>query len=241
MSLSVTDVSSLAVCLVLLLPLSLIFDAATHVYMLDGVVVPSVTGILKASGLIDFSGIPEHILEAARVRGTTVHEAIHFFNEDDLDLEQFGEDFPDYAPYLEGWIAFRRQRRFTPIVNECRIASRRHQVAGTLDCLGELDGVGVLLDFATGNPEDVAKNFQTAAYLGLALDWEHEPDADPRLADFFARHPHVKRYAVALRRDGTFRLEAYNDPADFRKFLVLVEAQKIVRARRGARATVEVV
>ena len=38
---------------------------------------------------------------------------------------------------------------------------------------------------------------------------------------------------VALQRDGTFKLDPYRDPADFRKFLVLNEAQHIVAAHRG--------
>jgi len=212
--------------------MSLIFDDATHTYTLDGQVVPSVTGILKASGLIDFTGIPESILEAARVRGTTVHQAIAYSNDGDLDLEQFRIDFPDYVGYLEGWLKFCDQRKFTAVLNECRIASRRHQVAGTIDCLGELDGQAVLLDYSTGIPAHVAKDLQTAAYLSFALDMSIDADADPRLVAFFQRHALIRRYAVSLNRDGSFGLHRYDDPGDFRKFLALAEAQRIVRARR---------
>lgn len=213
----------------------LTFDAATHTYTLDGQVVPSVTQILNASGLIDFSGIPEPILEAARVRGTTVHQAIAYFNDGDLDVEQFAVDFPDYLPYLAAWQDFCRQRRFVSCVNECRVASRRYQVAGTLDTLGELDGEPVLLDYATGHPLDVSKDYQLAAYHVLALEWvDQRDDADPRLVGFFTKHTLVRRYGVALKKNGSFALHPYNDPADFRTFLTLVEAQRIVRARRGA-------
>lgn len=211
----------------------LTFDAERHRYTLDDALVPSVTGILKASGLIDFSGIPAGILEAARFRGTTVHQAIHFFNEGDLDFDQFRIDFPDYVGYLEGWMSFCAQRNFLPVLNEFRIASRRHHVAGTLDTLGLLDGVGALVDYATGRPEDVSKDYQTAAYYGLALEWSTERECDPRLVGFLERHPVVKRYAVALQKTGAFTLHPYNDPADFRKFLTLVDAQRIVTARRG--------
>lgn len=211
----------------------LTFDAGPHVYTLDGVVVPSVTGILQASGLIDFTGIPASILEVAKRRGSIVHEAVHFFNEGDLDVEQFEIDFPDYVGYLDGWRSFRAQRHFVPVLNECRIASRRHQVAGTLDCLGELDGEAVLLDYATGNPADVSKDYQCAAYLGIALEWADELEGDVRLTEFFMRHELVRRYAVALKKTGTFALHPYGDPADFRKFLTLVEARRIVTARRG--------
>jgi hypothetical protein len=221
--------------------MGLTFDAASHVYTLDGQVVPSVTGILKASGLIDFTGIPESILEAARVRGTTVHQAIAYFNDGDLDLDLFATDFPDYLPYVDAWVSFCQQRRFVAIVSECQIASRRYQVAGTLDCLGELDGEPVLLDFATGNPADTAKDLQTSGYFVLALEWAEYADADPRLKAFFSRHTLLRRYGVGLEKTGAFSLHPYVNPSDMRQFLALVEAQRIVRARRGERAIVEAV
>lgn len=209
------------------------FDAPLHRYTLDGVVVPSVTGILKASGLIDFSGIPAGILEAARLRGTIVHQAIDYDNQGDLDVEQFGVDFPELAPYLAGWRAFVAEANYLPLLNEGRIASRRLQLAGTFDTIGLLDGHGALIDYATGRPEDVSKDYQTAAYLGIARDWIGEPECDPRLRAFLEQWPSIRRYAVALKKTGDFQLEPYRDPADYRKFLTLVEAQRIVTARRG--------
>lgn len=211
----------------------LTFDEPTHRYTLDGAVVPSVTGILKASGLIDFSGIPEATLEAARVRGTRVHQACHFLNEDDLDLDQFRIDFPDYVGYVEGWIKFVAENGFVPIVNEGRIASRRHQIAGTFDTFGHMDGCGALIDYATGHPLDVSKDYQTAAYFGLALEWAEEPECDPRLREYLVNEKVIRRFAVQLKRTGDYQLHPYTDPSDFRKFLTLVEAQRIVTARRG--------
>lgn len=211
--------------------MALTFDAATHAYTLDEVRVPSVTGILKASGLVDFSRIPPSIREDALERGRAVHAAIHFYNEQDLDVAQFSADFPVYAPYLRAWIAFCEQRHFVAVLNEHRIVSRRLRVAGTLDCLGLLDGVAVLLDFKTGRPDDVAANLQTAAYQALALEWAAEDEA---LAAFFTLHPVVKRYAVQLKKDETFRVEPYTAPTDFRQFRTLVEAQQIVASYKGS-------
>jgi hypothetical protein len=212
---------------------ALTFAPATHTYDLDGVRVPSVTGILKASSLIDFSRVPPSELDRARVRGTVVHQAIHYFNERDLDVDRFCAEFPDYAGYLRAWIAFTEERRFVPRFNEYRVASRRHQVAGTIDCLGVLDGHGALLDFATGRPEDVAKDLQTAAYHGLAREWA-DGGHDPALDAFFAGHGLVvRRAAIALKRDGRFSVHAYADPSDWRTFTTLVEAQRIITTRRG--------
>jgi len=210
------------------------FDDATHTYLLDGEPVPSVTGVLKAAGLIDFSQIPPMTLDAALQRGRIVHQAIHFYNENDLDVAQFTREFPDYAGYFSGWLAFTQQRSFRPVLNERRVASRKHQVAGTLDCLGYLDQTAVLLDFATGRPQDVCKDLQTAAYHALAIEWAAD-DEDPELATFLANARNVlKRYAVQLRRDGTFTLEPYATPSDFREFLALRDAQRILARRRPA-------
>ena len=212
----------------------LTFDEVSHTYLLDGVPVPSVTGVLKRAGLIDFSSIPNGILEHARARGTAVHKAIHYFNEQDLDLDAFYRDFPEYDGYLRAWIAFTEQRSFVAVLNERRVASRRHQVAGTADCFGLLDGLPVLLDFATGRPQDVAKDLQTAAYYALATEWAQEDDPD--LASFLGRSRGVlRRYGVALRKDGTFSLDPYTAPTDFREFLTLVDAQRIVARRRPNR------
>lgn len=216
--------------------MSIIHRDANHVYHVDGVRVPiSVTGVLKASGLINFDGIPAGVLNAALERGSIVHEAIALVNQRDLDLDQFREDFPAYVGYLDGWLSFCDQRRFEPILNEHFVYSRRHNVAGALDCLGLLEGQAVLLDFATGRAEDVCKWLQTSAYEGLAREWASE---DPALAAFFDEHPFVKRYAVELRRDGTFQLQAYTASTDYREFLTLVTAQQIVAKYRGERVEV---
>jgi hypothetical protein len=207
----------------------LTFEAETHTYALDGIAVPSVTGILKWAGLIDFSHLPAFVLERAQARGTAVHAAIHYFNERDLDVAGFASEFPDYVGYLDAWRAFCAERRFTPVLNEIRLASRRYRVAGTADCFGVLDGEAVLLDFATGRPQDVCKDLQTAAYDVLAREYA---EASPALGLFLAAHPVIRRYAVALRANGTFQLEAYRDPAARRQFLALVEAYHIVAARR---------
>jgi hypothetical protein len=208
---------------------ALTFDPVLHRYTLDGEPLRSVTGILRESGLIDFSHIPDPILTSARARGTAVHQAIHFFNENDLDVDAFRQDYPECAGYLDAWIKFCHERTFEPMLSEHRIASRIHRVAGTLDCLGILDGRAVLLDFATGDPADCAKDLQTAGYLLIAQEWSTE---DPRLFDFFKSHPFAHRFAVALRADGSFRVEQYSDRTNYRDFLALVAARAIVEARR---------
>lgn len=205
-------------------------NVGQHEYRLDGVVVPSVTGILKAAGLVDFSHIPPNILGAALERGTTVHKAIHFSNENDLDVGGFMGEFPGYAGYLQAWLTFRETKRFRPIVCERRIASRVQQVAGTLDVLGVMDGHAALIDYKTAITIDsVCPDLQLAAYDVLAREWAA---SDPALAEFFREYPFTDRFAIQLRKDGTFRLHKYNDPTLYRQFLTLVQAYHIVAKRR---------
>jgi hypothetical protein len=213
----------------------LTFEEGPHEYRLDGVKVPSVTGILSASGVVDFSQIPMDTRETALLRGTNVHRAIQFWNEHDLDFAQYAEDFPDYAGYVLGWITFCEQRHPEPWACEYRVASRTHRYAGTIDYLGVLDGEAVLLDFATGDPADAAKNLQTAGYLAAALEWRNE-DGQEALREFLEAHAYIKRYGVRLTATGGFSLHRYEAPTDFTEFLTLTNARRIVERYKGERA-----
>ena len=208
------------------------FDQARHLYHLDGQLVPGVTGILRISGVVDFSSVPPSILEAARQRGMAVHQAIHYFNENDLDVGQFIGDFPDYAGYLESWIGLLDSGRLQAELCEIRVASRRYGYAGTIDWLGTVDGHAAVIDFASGNPEDCAKDLQTAGYIIAAQEWAKEPGQE-RLIAFLERHRFIARYSVRLRKDGSLPgMERYTDPRHLNDFLTLLSAYRIVDQRR---------
>ena len=75
----------------------LTFEAERHEYFYQGIKVwRSVTGVLQRAGAINFDGVPEFVLDRARARGTIVHQAVHYLNEGDLNLDQFRADFPLY-------------------------------------------------------------------------------------------------------------------------------------------------
>jgi len=207
--------------------MALLFDAASHTYYLDGPQVPSTTGVLRDSGLINLEKIPSFILERARTRGSAVHALVHFANENDLDWASVDDA---YRPYLDAWLQYCRERALRVLLCEYRIASRRHRVAGTLDLLCEIAGDGWLIDYKTGDPEDVAADFQTGSYLGMAFEWATD---DPRLATVLRRHTRWRRAAVRLLRTGSFRVTEYTDPRDYSRFQTLVAAWHI-RNERGA-------
>lgn len=209
----------------------LTFEPASHTYTLDGQVVPSVTEVLRASGIIDFSQIPSAILEAARARGQRVHAAIHYYNEGDLDWTTLDDGD---RPRVNAWLRFLEQRKFQILKAEFRLCSRRYQYAGTGDVLGLLDGKLALADFKCGEPDDVGADLQTAAYVGALYEMQTDLDAAfDWVRDALSHKGPLQRLSIQLRKSGEPKVEPYQNPRDFREFVALVEARRIVEARKG--------
>lgn len=209
--------------------MALLFNGTNgaHEYYLDGALTPSMTQVLREMGLVRFDGVPPFILEAARKRGSAVHALAHYANEGDLDESSIDDA---YRGYLEAWLRCRSERRIVPLLCERRVASRRHRITGTIDILCEIDGDGWLLDYATGDPAQCAKHFQTAGYLFAAYDWQEE---DTELRAVLARHRRWRRASVRLLRTGSFRFREYADTDDYKRMQVLIAAWHI-RMEYGA-------
>ena len=208
------------------------FSAPDHTYRLDGLPVRSVTELLRTVGIVNFDDVPPSILDAARTRGTIVHQAIHFFNEHDLDVAAFTAAFPDYAGYLASWQALVASGRMETGLCEHRVACANPRYAGTIDWLGLVDGKAALLDFATGDPADAAKHLQTAAYVMAAQGWAQEPE-ETALRACLAGHAYIARYSVRLDAAGGWpTLTPYRDPRDFRDFRLIAETVNLVAATR---------
>ena len=84
-----------------------------HDYYLDGRIVPGCTSILGRCGYSDYSMVRAEVLEAKAEFGTKVHEYTHFYDDDDLDLNDL-IDFPEYARRVEGWAQFKVDWDFVP-------------------------------------------------------------------------------------------------------------------------------
>lgn len=197
----------------------LTFDEARHEYHYDGVLVPSVTGILKP--LVDYSGINPDVLARASALGTMVHQTTELhdlgvLDEDDLD--------PILRPYLDGWKLFRHEVGFVPDTIEKRMYHPLHRYCGTSDRTGAIRGVKAVVDI---------KKMMT---LG--------PVIGPQLAAYKEMHNLEgagieKRFALGLRPDGTYRLQEFTDPSDlpcFMSLLTVMRAQETIqkwRAKHG--------
>ena len=101
-----------------------------HIYTAgDGRILPSVTGILTAEGIIDTS----HYTEEGRRRGSLVHLAIHLY-----DTAQIAEEEIDAEtePYLRAWLALKRDTGFMIESSEKPLSSALYGFAGTPDKVG---------------------------------------------------------------------------------------------------------
>lgn len=179
-------------------PISFQFDAATHIYSFAGVKIPSVTQILEGAGLVDYAGIPKETLDYAAKRGTAVHMASVFFDQDDLDPDSVD---PQVAKYLAGWKKFREDHSFKIIESE-----RAH--LGTLD--GMLYGMTVdrVVELGNGNAAilDIKCSTKVHRWTGVQLAGYAIGLCSGDLPAAF------RKLAVQLRPDCTYKLYEYNDP-----------------------------
>lgn len=193
----------------------LTFDEPTHIYRLDGVVLPSVTQVLDFAGKRDdFSRVSASTLEAARQRGVAVHAAAHYHDDGDLDESTLD---PIVRPYLEAWKAFVRERQVEMLALELIVAEPALGFAGTIDRIARMPGYdAVVLDIKTGTT--AGANLQTAAYAKLAATLR------------VIRNPfRIARMAVTLHPESRvpYRVHPYRDSHDWPEFL---EALRKMRA-----------
>jgi hypothetical protein len=202
-------------------PLVIAFDEAEHRYVVNGEEWLSVTTVLARVGLIDFSGVPRGILEAAQRRGTRVHLAAHYLTEGTLDWDSVAIE---ERGYVEAAAAFLRDAGFDVLAQERRLAHPRYRYAGTADIVGWWQGYPAVADYKTGDPDNVAADLQLSAY---AEALRAVPPAE--WFDFTPTTP-IKRVSIRLSKDGRYQAEPYEKPTDFSLFLAaLTTAQEQVR------------
>ena len=85
------------------------FIGDTHTYLVDGVIVPSITQILKVKFNKKYDGIPKETLQRASEKGTQMHEIIEKWckNGEESDLVE-----------LRNFKFLKRQYNFTVMKNE---------------------------------------------------------------------------------------------------------------------------
>ena len=163
-----------------------------HVYHDSaGRVVPGVTGIIRACGLMDSFGWNDY----ARDRGTAVHRLIELGERGTLDPASVD---PVIIPYWDGWIAFKADTGYQSDTLEQLIFHPVYRYAGTLDQTGVMAGRTCVLDLKTG-PYQPWWALQTAAYNAVAKKQD--------------------RYSLHINGDGKWKLHKHENKRDFSVFL----------------------
>lgn len=112
---------------------SLEFDEEDHIYICDGIIVPSVSTILKAF-FNDYANVSRSVLERARERGTALHEAIELY--ETTGQESDLQEFKNYL-FLKKHFKFNVISCELPIIYE---EKGKVLFAGQLDQIIEMDG-----------------------------------------------------------------------------------------------------
>jgi hypothetical protein len=182
--------------------------SAEHIYSRGGRIVPSVTQILKETGLVDDRWFTEH----SSWRGSAVHSMCHYDDEGDLDEPTLDDRLKGY---LEAYRLFKAEMNFVATHNEQRVYHETLGYAGTFDIKGTFIHGECLPDIKSGVVNRVTR-FQTVAYAAT--------QERPRT---------LWRFGLGLKPNGKYSLKVYQ-PRDFdRDFRAWVSIVDFFHIRRG--------
>ena len=165
-----------------------------HIYLVDGMEVPSVTTILNYMSDVEYSNVNPAVLEQAAKRGRLVHEYTELMDYDALPDEIEG----DVVGYLQAYAKFLRDYKPDWKLIEQTVYSEELGYVGTVDRFGVIDGKPCVVDIKTlQSPTKMQKlivSSQTAAY-GVAIA---EMQGTPTFL--------WNKYALYLGKDGDYNL-----------------------------------
>lgn len=209
----------------------LTFKEENHEYKLDGIVLPSVTGIISEMGLsglpwdiiLEFRALKNKEIEVCQLSqmalafyqagqfGNAAHKATELHDRGCLDLKTVD---PAIIPYLEAWKKFKSEVGVKILEIEKKMFHPIYLFAGTLDRVVELDGRIYVLDIKTSVKFPAHLGLQTAAYKELYnYDRARSENA-------------TRRFGVLLKPDGTYRFEPIENKLDWNIFLSILTAYR---------------
>lgn len=182
---------------------AVVFNEEAHTYTREGVLLPSVTQVLKR--LYDFSMVDPAVLAAKAHLGKAVHLACELDDIGDLVEESVA---PAVAPYLAAYRKFKAEKCSRMVAVE-QVVYNAVGYAGKLDLLADIEADRWMIDWKTPLSIHPAVALQTAGYAA----------ALPRDLMAVPGSGRLRRAALQLKDDGTYRLHEFNDPADFPTFM----------------------
>lgn len=128
------------------------FDDEAHGYIVNGIITPSVSSILKRK-FDDYVNVPFKILEAAADKGTAMHKAIEVYEKTgkESDLQEF-----------RNYLFLKKYFKIENVENELPVAYFEDGLpvfAGTIDQVCRIDGIPAINDFkrvSAPNKEKIA-------------------------------------------------------------------------------------
>jgi len=192
----------------------LTFEEENHIYKLDGVNIPSVTQITKEAGLMDLSFVKKELLEYKADLGKKIHSTTELYDNNNLDLESL---HPVLKGYLNGWIKFRTESKFIPILIEYRRFHPLYRYAGRIDRIGTIENVLAELDLKSGVHHH-SYAIQSAGYTEL---YNYGKPKNEQVK---------KRFTLYLKEDGTYSLQEHKNPNDKTVFLSALTVTNYLRS-----------
>lgn len=128
------------------------FDDEAHRYLVNGIITPSVSSLLKRK-FDDYVDVPKAVLQAAANRGTEMHKAIEVYEKtgEESDLQEF-----------RNYLFLKKHFKIENVENELPVAYFEDGLpvfAGTIDQVCKIDGVPAINDFkrvSAPNKEKIA-------------------------------------------------------------------------------------
>jgi hypothetical protein len=203
------------------------FDADRHEYRENGEVRRSLTQILADVGIIDYSGIPQTVLQRKASLGSYVHKCAELLFQDDLDESTV---MHDARGYLDALRAFLRVTKFTPDpahIEQPRIGEvYGHRYGFTCDVTGTIGKHPYILELKCCARKEPWWSIQLAGQsAGLGMHRE------------FRRWNLV---ALQLKPDGKYSCHPYTERTNSRIFGAAVLAVHEPHTTRGLAAQIAI-
>lgn len=119
-----------------------------HIYLVDGIITPSVSEIIRFIYPDKYSGIPQKVLEEKALFGTHIHHAIE-------DLEKGREVFlTDLEKVVFQQYLRLKEKHYIKSISQEEIVHYGYRYAGTLDSISMIDGQECIVDYKTTSRVD---------------------------------------------------------------------------------------
>lgn len=133
-----------------------------HIYLCDGVIIPSVSELLRFIFPDKYTGIPERILSEKAQFGTNIHKAIEDY-ENGLEIALTGIEEIVFEQYLKVKAKYNIKVR-----EQEKLVCWQGRYAGRLDMIAEVDGKRYLIDIKTTAKLDHVSLMWQLSYYQMA-------------------------------------------------------------------------